>query len=143
MKCCLLIGGLFQSRQFSDIYHAVADGDGKATQLSGISWTVCRLNDGSVAVGMQAQLELATRAASQSEVVALEADGRLREAGRQLLDLQQRCDELLQKCEGLEKDKQQAEAAAAATVAAEEVGGASDPCVTCYRSYRHRQQWAC
>jgi len=104
--------------------------------------TVCRLNDGSVAVGMQAQLELATRAASQSEVVALEADGRLREAGRQLLDLQQRCDELLQKCEGLEKDKQQAEAAAAAAVAAEEVGGASGPCVTSYRSYRHRQQWA-
>eukprot|EP00775_Hariotina_reticulata_P011860 gene11860-12004_t len=58
---------------------------------------------------LQAQLELAARAASESEVVALEADGRLREAGRQLMDLQQRCDELLRRCEGLEKE---AEAAA-------------------------------
>ncbi len=56
---------------------------------------------------LQAQLESATRQAREYEQAAVDAEARVREASRQLLDAQHKCDELAKKCEELERAKQQ------------------------------------
>lgn len=76
---------------------------------------------------LQSQLESATRAAKEYEQAAVDADSRLREVSRQVLDLQMKCEELSRKCEAAGRDRQQAEEQCKQQLAAAEVRTAEMP----------------